>query len=231
MSHPRELLSDPLPPEPLVLIDRWLAESGKLRQQPNPNSMVIATVAPDGQPSARVVLCKEIVPQPGYLVFYTNYLSRKGRQLWGNPRAAAVMHWDHLNRQIRVEGPVVQAPAAESDAYFASRPWQSRLSAWASEQSEPVAARKDLFAALTAAAKRFGTPFPDESGDARGPGVDYVIPRPPHWGGYRLWAECVELWIGGEARVHDRARWTRSLKKRADGLFDIGPWTSTRLQP
>src|SRR5690242_2272830 len=98
MSDSTELLPDPLPDEPLVIVNHWLAESWQLRHQPNPNSMVLATVAPDGQPSARVVLCKEIVPRPGYLVFYTNYLSRKGRQLTGNPRAAAVMHWDALHR-------------------------------------------------------------------------------------------------------------------------------------
>src|SRR5579864_4721187 len=163
MSHHTELLPEPLPEEPLALVNRWLADSWRLRQQPNPNSMVIATVDPDGRPSARVVLCKEIVPEPGYLVFYTNYLSRKGRQLADNPRAAIVMHWDALHRQVRVEGPVVKAPEADSDAYFASRPWQSRLGAWASAQSEPIASRADLHAALAKVAQRFSTPLPDAS--------------------------------------------------------------------
>jgi pyridoxamine 5'-phosphate oxidase len=211
------------------VVNRWLADSWQLRQQPNPNSMVIATVGPDGQPSARVVLCKEIVPQPGYLVFYTNYLSLKGRQLTHNPRAAAVMHWDGLHRQVRVEGPVVKAPEADSDAYFASRPWQSRLGAWASAQSEPVGSRKDLQAAVARVAQRFGTPPPDlATAQAAG---DILVPRPPHWGGFHLWAESVELWVEGEARIHDRARWSRSLVKRDDGFMDAGPWTSTRLQP
>jgi pyridoxamine 5'-phosphate oxidase len=234
MSHPTELLPDPLPSEPLVVVNRWLRDSWQLRQQPNPNSMVLATLDPDGQPSARVVLCKEIVPQPGYLVFYTNYLSRKGRQLAQNPRAAAVMHWDALHRQVRVEGPVVKAPEADSDAYFASRPWQSRLGAWASAQSEPVGSRKDLQAAVAKAAQRFGTPSPDTD-TAGQTEADILVPRPPHWGGYHLWAESVELWVEGEARIHDRARWTRSLTKRADAEgethLDAGPWTSTRLQP
>jgi pyridoxamine 5'-phosphate oxidase len=191
--------------------------------------MIVATVAPDGQPSARVVLCKEIVPQPGYLVFYTNYQSRKGRQLTQNPRAAAVMHWDALHRQVRVEGPVLKAPEADSDAYFASRPWQSRLGAWASAQSEPIGSRKDLQAAVSQAAKRFGTPAPDATTTPAT--ADILVPRPPHWGGYHLWAESVELWVEGEARIHDRARWTRTLTMRKDGLVDSGPWTSTRLQP
>jgi pyridoxamine 5'-phosphate oxidase len=230
MSHYTELLPEPLPEEPLALVNRWLADSWRLRQQPNPNSMVIATVDPDGRPSARVVLCKEIVPEPGYLVFYTNYLSRKGRQLADNPRAAIVMHWDALHRQVRVEGPVVKAPEADSDAYFASRPWQSRLGAWASAQSEPIASRADLHAALAKVAQRFSTPLPDASATGS---MDYVIPRPAHWGGYQLWADSVELWVEGEARIHDRARWTRTLTQRGSDatLFDAGPWTSSRLQP
>jgi pyridoxamine 5'-phosphate oxidase len=240
MSHPTELLPDPLPAEPLVVVNRWLADSWKHRQQPNPNSMVLATVDAEGRPSARVVLCKEIVPQPGYLVFYTNYLSRKGRELTAAPRAAAVMHWDALHRQVRIEGPVVKAPEADSDAYFASRPWQSRLGAWASAQSEPVASRKELQAALAKAAQRFGTPLPDATSAQAG--TDFQVPRPPHWGGFHLWAQSVELWVEGEARIHDRARWQRSLTKQASQtvgdaarngelFWDAGPWTATRLQP
>jgi pyridoxamine 5'-phosphate oxidase len=229
MSHHTELLPDPLPAEPLQVANRWLAESWQLRQQPNPNSMVIATVGPDGQPSARVVLCKEIVPQPGYLVFFTNYLSRKGSELTQNPRAAAVMHWDALHRQVRVEGPVVKAPDADSDAYFASRAWQSRLGAWASAQSEPIGSRKELQAAVAKAAQRFGTPVPDSASDQSDANI--IVPRPPHWGGFRLWADSVELWVEGESRIHDRARWTRKLTEASDGLMSAGPWTSTRLQP
>jgi pyridoxamine 5'-phosphate oxidase len=181
MSDFTELLPDPLPAQPLELASRWLAHSWEIRQQPNPNSMVLATATPDGQPAARVVLCKEIVVQPGYLVFYTNYLSLKGRQLTENPRAAAVLHWDALHRQVRVEGPVVRAPAAESDTYFAARPWQSRLGAWASSQSEPVASRSLLRAAVAKVAERFGAPVPDTvTGSTTS---DYSIPRPPPWGG------------------------------------------------
>jgi len=247
MRHHTELLPDPLPAEPLVIASRWLEEAWKAAQQPNPNAMVVASVDAEGQPSARVVLCKDIVPTPGYLVFYTNYQSRKGRQLTQQPRAAVVMHWDALHRQVRVEGPVVKTPEADSDKYFASRAWQSRLGAWASQQSEPIGSRADLQAAVVAAAKRFGTPVPDApvdslspnlDGPARGAGTpsapshqEVVVPRPPNWGGFQIWAESVELWVEGEARIHDRARWTRTLKKKADGAFDTGPWTSTRLQP
>ena len=241
MRHHTELLPDPLPAEPLAVVSRWQEEAWKAAQQPNPNAMVVATVDPEGQPSARVVLCKNIVPTPGYLVFFTNYQSRKGRQLAQNPRAAAVMHWDALHRQVRVEGPVVKAPEADSDAYFASRAWQSRLGAWASQQSEPIGSRADLQAAVVAAAKRFGTPVPDAPVDSLSANLDAParnnapenvnVPRPPHWGGFRIWAESVELWVEGAGRIHDRARWTRTLKKQADGSFDVGPWKSTRLQP
>jgi pyridoxamine 5'-phosphate oxidase len=239
MRYHTELLPDPLPAEPLVVVSRWLEEAWKAAHQPNPNAMVVATVDPEGQPSARVVLCKEIVPVPGYVVFYTNYQSRKGRQLSQNPRAAVVMHWDALHRQVRVEGPVVKTPDADSDKYFASRAWQSRLGAWASQQSEPIGSRADLQAAVAAAAARLGTPMPDApvdslsaNLDAPARGVqDVVVPRPPYWGGFRIWAESVELWVEGDARIHDRARWTRTLKKKSDESFDVGPWTSTRLQP
>ncbi len=224
-----EVLPEPLPPEPMGLLNRWMAEAWRHRHQPNPNAMVLATSDPAGHPSARVVLCKEVVPLPGYLVFYTNYLSRKGRQLAENPRAAAVIHWDALHRQVRVEGPVLQAPAADSDAYFASRPWASRVGAWASAQSEPVPSREALLAALAATAQRFGTPLPWQPGSESE--LDVLIPRPPHWGGYHLWADSVELWVEGEARVHDRARWTRTVTALPNGFCEAGPWTATRLQP
>jgi len=229
MKHSTELLPDPLPTEPLVVLNQWMAQSWQQRLQPNPNAMVLATTEPDGHPSARVVLCKEIVAQPGYLVFFTNYLSRKGRELAHNPRAAAVIHWDALHRQVRVEGPVVQAPAAASDAYFASRPWQSRVGAWASEQSAPIASRESMQKAITSTAERLGVPDPIQA--ATEGSSDFEIPRPPHWGGYHLWADSVELWVEGEARIHDRARWIRELTPEADGFFSAGPWSATRLQP
>jgi pyridoxamine 5'-phosphate oxidase len=224
-----ELLPDPLPAEPLAVVARWLADAWAAGGQPNANSMVLATASRDGRPSARVVLCKDIVPQPGYVVFYTNYHSSKGRQLQDNPRAAAVMHWDALQRQVRIEGPITQAPEQDSDKYFASRAWQSRIGAWASKQSEPLASRTRLLDAVQGAARRFGTPVPGTpAADAAG---DFEIPRPPHWGGLRLWAESVELWVAGDARIHDRARWTRTLQAAARGGFAPGAWQVTRLQP
>jgi len=229
MAEHIETLPDLLPADPLVVVREWLAQAQAAHIQPNPNSMVLATSSRDGRPSARVVLCKDIVPQPGYVVFYTNYLSAKGRQLKDNPRAAAVMHWDALHRQVRIEGQVVAAPEGDSDAYFAARAWQSRLGAWASEQSEPIGSRAQLLEAVRDTARRFGAPTPGA------PGADdslkVTIPRPPHWGGYRLWADMVELWVEGAARIHDRARWQRTLRALPAGSFKADAWVATRLQP
>ncbi|SRR5579871_59265 len=226
-----QTLPDPLPAEPLATANAWLEEATRGRVQPNPNAMVLATVGGGGQPSARIVLCKEIVATPGYLVFYTNYESHKGRELAEHPRAALLFHWDALHRQVRVEGPVVRSPPAESDAYFASRPWPSRVGAWASAQSRPVASRAQLLEQLVAAGRRLGTPAVGPGGDPADAAREVVVPRPPHWGGYRLWAEAVELWVEGAHRLHDRARFTRTLAPGAAEAFAPGPWRAVRLQP
>src|SRR5450631_4115040 len=154
-----ETLPDPLPANPLELAAQWLSEAQRDARQPNPNSMILATVDSRGYPSARVVLCKEIAAQQGYILFYTNYRSRKGSELAANPRAAVVFHWDHMHRQVRAEGQVELLSDAENDAYFKSRPWQSRLGAWASRQSEPVESRSALSTAVAAAARRFHIPY------------------------------------------------------------------------
>lgn len=215
-------LPEPLPDSPLEIFARWLDEARTRRLQPNPDSMVIATVGPDGTPAARVVLCKHLATDPGFVVFYTNYLSRKGRELTVNPRAAAVLHWDALGRQVRIEGPVTRSPVEESDRYFASRPLDSRIGAWASRQSEPLATRAALAAQVREVMTRFGI-----ADDAR----DADIPRPPHWGGYRLWIETLELWIAGPGRVHERAVWRRTLEPWGEDALRGGPWTATRLNP
>jgi pyridoxamine 5'-phosphate oxidase len=227
MTAPPELLTEPLPSDPLQVASQWLAEAYRLGLQPNPNAMTLATSTPGGHPSARIVLCKELVVIPGYLVFYTNYLSRKGDELATNPRAAAVLYWDYLHRQVRIEGIVVKAPEQDSDAYFTSRALQSRIGAWASAQSQPLKSRSELLAAVAAVARRFGIEREAEDGSAD----DAPVPRPPHWGGYRLWADAVELWVEGEARIHDRARWSRALARHRDGRIEPGAWHATRLQP
>jgi len=207
-------LPSTLPADPMPLFQEWFDGARKARAQPNPDAMALATASADGQPSVRVVLCKKLVADPGFVVFFTNYDSRKGRELGANPRAAAVFHWDAFGRQARVEGRIVMSPGDESDEYFASRALDSRIGAWASLQSQPLDSRRTLLKRVAAEAARFAT----------------HVPRPPHWGGYRLWPETVELWIEGPFRVHDRARWTRALAERGDG-FAPGPWSATRLFP
>lgn len=223
-----DLLPDPLPTEPMALAADWLAAALAARQQPNPDAMVLATATEDGQPSARIVLCKELDAELGRVSFVTNYESRKGRELEANARAALVFHWDHAHRQVRIEGVVVKAPARASDAYFESRNWQRRIGAWASAQSQPLRSREQLSLAMRAAAERFGVPAPGAHNENADPGRP--IPRPPYWGGYHVWADSVELWVEGASRIHERARWTRSLTTDGAG-FRAGPWAATRLQP
>lgn len=234
MPVPVQFLPSPLPRLPLATAAEWLALARRRADQPNPNAMVVASVGEGGLPSARVVLCKEIVIDPGYVCFHTNYDSRKGREIEAHPRVAIVMHWDHLYRQVRIEGQVVRAPAAESDAYFLTRPWQRRVGAWASAQSQPVDSRADLERAVVETAQRFGVPVPGPEDAAAPAGTGDQIPRPPHWGGYHVYADAVELWIEGESRIHDRARWVRTLRPSPDaGSPPIGldDWRCTRLQP
>jgi len=204
-----------LPDDPMPLFEEWFVEARTRKAQPNPDAMVVATSTPDGRPSARVVLCKQLIASPGYVVFFTNYHSRKGEELAANPRAAAVLHWDALGRQVRLEGRVVRSPDPESEEYFATRALDSRIGAWASLQSQPLDSRRTLLKRVAVEAARHGT----------------HVPKPPHWGGYRLWPETLELWIEGSFRVHDRARWSRSLEPAGSSGFVAGAWQATRLYP
>ena len=224
-----ELLPETLPDEPFGLFQSWFDEAWAARRVPNAHAFALATADPDGSPSVRMVLCKDIRPDPGYVVFYTNYQGAKGRALSANPRAAACFHWDHFSRQARISGPVVKSPPAESDAYFKTRHWTSRIGAWASAQSEPIESHDELLAKVGAVIEKLDLDMMALMRlDEGGPGVE--IPRPAHWGGYRLFAERMELWCGGEGRVHDRAVWTRELTPDGEG-FTGGEWSCTRLQP
>ena len=190
-------------PHPMVMVRRWL-DAAIAADLIDPAAMVLATVGADGAPSARTVLCKGLDDEG--LAFYTNLNSRKARELEQHPRAACVFVWTPLHRQVTVRGPVRQLSDDAADAYFAARPRDSRLAAWASPQSQPVADRAALDELHAAATARFdGT----------------EVPRPPHWGGFRVMATEVELWQGQRARLHDRIRYTWT----EDG------WSRKRLAP
>jgi pyridoxamine 5'-phosphate oxidase len=188
--------------DPLRQFQAWLDQAIKA-ELPEPNAMTLATVGANGRPSTRVVLIKG-VDERG-LVWYTNYESRKGRELAHNPHAALQFHWVELERVVRVEGRVEFASAEESDRYYASRPLDSRIGAWASPQSQPIASRAVLVANAAKAAARHGL----------------SPPRPPHWGGYRLVPDRWEFWQGRRSRLHDR------LCYRLEG----GQWRRERLAP
>jgi pyridoxamine 5'-phosphate oxidase len=194
-------------PDPLRQFERWLQQAVQA-QVPEPNAMTLATVGADGRPSTRIVLVKG-VDERG-LTWYTNYESRKGRELALQPFAALQFHWVELERVVRIEGSVTRVEAAESDAYFASRPLDSRLGAWASPQSEVIPSRALLIANAAKASTRF----------ALDP------PRPPNWGGYRLRPDRWEFWQGRRSRLHDRLRYRRDV----DSTGRSG-WIIERLAP
>jgi pyridoxamine 5'-phosphate oxidase len=213
------LAEDPLPEDPIPILKRWLDEAFEAGLQTNPHAISLATIDPDGRPSARMVLCNDIDVSRGAFVMYTNRESRKGRALTANPQAAIVFYWGPQNRSARVEGRVELTPAADCDAYFATRPVDAQVGAWASAQSTPVPSRAALVGRVQEQAERFGVEL-----DGRGDGG---IPRPPHWGGFTLVADRVELWVSRAARIHDRAEWQRRHSEQGEPL----PWSVTRLQP
>ena len=189
--------------DPLMQFDQWLNEAIS-SEVPEPNAMTLATVGSDLRPSTRVVLIKDYDARG--IVWYTNYESRKGRELAGNPYAALQFHWVELERVVRIEGVVERVSAEESDTYFNSRPLDSRIGAWASPQSEVIPGRTVL---VTNAAK-YAAQFMLQP------------PRPPHWGGYRLKPDNWQFWQGRKSRLHDRLRYTQQ---------SAGEWLRERLAP
>lgn len=219
-----------LPANPLPLAGSWIEDASTREVQRNPNAMTIVSIADDGRPSARIVLCKEFVTDPGYLIFYTNYRSRKGAELAANNNAAALFHWDALGRQIRIEGTTTRSPEAESDAYFQTRHWGSQLGAWGSDQSAPIESREALVAQISTRGSELGLSL--EEGTRRISNEKLpVIDRPPHWGGIRLWITSIELWVEGADRIHDRGHWSRDILDTQRETVRMTQWTSTRLQP
>jgi pyridoxamine 5'-phosphate oxidase len=197
-----ELSEANVAPEPMVQFAAWY-DDARAAMGDDADAMIVATADASGAPSARVVLLRGFDDRG--LCFYTNYESRKGEELRVNPRAAVVLHWPAVHRQVRVTGVVERVSDADSDAYWANRPVPSRLSAWASQQSAVVGSRTELEDAVDAARARFG----DD------------VPRPEFWGGYRVVPEVVEFWVHRDDRLHDRLRYR----------FVRGHWMIDRLQP
>jgi pyridoxamine 5'-phosphate oxidase len=189
--------------DPIEQFSRWFDEANAAGVR-DANAMSLATASSDGCPSARVVLLKEF-DATGF-VFYTNYRSRKGRELADNPRVCALFFWVELERQVRIQGTVSRVSAEQSDRYFATRPLEARLGAWASPQSQVIADRAELEARLTEARARFSQAGP---------------PRPEHWGGYRIAPSSIEFWQGRASRLHDRLLYVR----------EPGGWRQSRLAP
>jgi pyridoxamine 5'-phosphate oxidase len=189
--------------DPIEQFARWFNDATAAGAR-DVNAMSLATASPDGRPSNRIVLLKEF--DASGFVFYTNYHSRKGGELMANPLACALFFWVELERQVRIEGSVSRIPAAQSDQYFAQRPLEARLGAWASPQSEAIADRAELEARLAEARARFSQADP---------------PRPPHWGGYRIAPASIEFWQGRSSRLHDRLLYVR----------EAGGWRRSRLAP
>jgi pyridoxamine 5'-phosphate oxidase len=198
-----ELSEDASHADPFVQFEQWLQEA-IAAEAPEPNAMTLATVAGNMRPSTRVVLIKGFDARG--IVWYTNYDSRKGQELAGNPWAALQFHWVELERVVRIEGLVEKVDPAESDAYFKSRPLDSRIGAWASPQSQVISGR----GVLIANAARYGAQFLLQP------------PRPPHWGGYRLKPDSWQFWQGRKNRLHDRLRYTHDTD---------APWLRERLAP
>ena len=201
---PSELTEADLLPDPIALFEQWFAEA-RAADLPQVDAMTLATATSDGRPSARIVLLKGVDAR-GFQ-FFTNEGSRKGGELASNPRAALVILWAVMERQVRVTGAVERLTEAESDAYFATRPRGSQIGAWASEQSRPLADRADLESRCAALEARY---------------ADGPVPRPPHWGGYRVVPEEIEFWQGRASRLHDRFVFVRTAG---------GGWEHQRLQP
>ena len=206
---PAEVMKPPLndtdlDPDPFTQFGKWFEEAKAL--QPLAETMTVATATPDGEVSARLVLLKDF-DRRGF-AFYTNYSSRKGAQLHQNPRAALVFWWQPLDRQVRIEGAVCRTTEEESNAYFATRPRGSQIGAWASEQSKVIAGRGDLDARFEELAATY---------------KDRPIPRPPHWGGYRVIPILFEFWQGRQDRLHDR--FVYRLRN------DAKDWVLERLSP
>ena len=210
---------------PVLILKEWMDEVLQSKIQPNPNSMSISTIDANNRPNSRMVLCKEINEELGYLVYYTNYQSNKSKEIEVNNECSGLFHWDTFGYQVRVRGIIVKSPEVESDNYFATRDIGSQLSAWASHQSQIVEDRESLDDQFQQAMDKFNLK------DSELESSDINIPRPEFWGGYRIWIREIELWLNQKDRFHDRLLFTRKLVATTSGIEASNHWVIKRLQP
>ena len=214
MPGPDSPLPEVLPSDPLPLLGTWFEDARRVLAARNPDAMTLATVDARGRPVARMVICRGVDLERGTLRFFTDTSSPKGRELGDRPFVACVFHWDApLHRQLRVEGSARPLPRDEVEAYFRARPGGAQVAAWASDQSAPLLSRADLVERQRAMAERFGV-----AADAVRPGP---LDPPDRWGGFRVWIDAVEFWVGQPGRLHERQRYLREGDR----------WVVTLLQP
>ena len=203
------LFNEGLPDNPLPLLAEWFDYAKQNTTKPNWNAFMLATTSTTNQPSVRAVLMKYFNQQTGEITFYTNYHSRKATEISANPKIALVFHWDDLERQIRIEGTTEKAPPETSDAYFQTRDRESQIGAWASPQSSELTGWEQLLEKVMHYAMKFPANQP--------------VPRPPHWGGYIITPQKIELWHGRTGRIHERIRFKKPSSNQ--------PWQPTWLAP
>ena len=209
---------------PLDTLEDWMKEVSDSNTQPNPNCMSIATVDSTGSPNSRMVLCKELDAENGFLTFYTNYSSIKSEELKNNSKCSALFHWDKFGYQVRLKGFVDKCADSKNDAYFSTRDIGSQIAAWASDQSKEIESLEKMEDSYQKIMNKFQIKSLDEAKEIK-------LPRPDFWGGYDLWIEEIELWKNRKNRFHDRLKFKRKISIENGKIDAEKKWDSVRIQP
>ena len=209
---------------PLKTLQNWMKEVRDSNTQPNPNTMLVSTVDSNGSPNSRIVLCKELNAEEGYLTFYTNYSSTKSKELEGNAKCSVLFHWDKFGLQARLKGSVTKCSDSKNDAYFSTRDVGSQIGAWTSDQSTEVESLEKMEGSYQQIMEKFKL-------KSLGDDTEVTIPRPDFWGGYDMWIGEIELWKNQNNRFHDRLRFKRNIKIENGNIDAEKEWSVIRIQP